>query len=77
MKFWNWIVQAAKDVWSFVWTLIGFLRDKTGKFSFKRVSGVAAFVIAVDFFFRGAWLEGLVLLGYCAVVAIIAAVTGT
>lgn len=72
-----WIVQAVKDVWNVVWAALGLLRDKSGKFSFKRVTGVAAFVIAADFFFRGAWVEGLILIGYCAVVAVVAAATGS
>ncbi len=74
---WDWIVKAAQDIYSTLWQIIGFLRDKTGKYSFKRMSGVAAFIFGVDFMFRGAVIEGLIMLGYCAFVAVFAAVTGT
>jgi len=81
MKVWAWIVQAAKDIYSFAYTEIGTVlsvfKGADKKFSWKRVTGAAAFVAGVDLLFRGGRIEGVILLGYCAVVAVISALTKT
>lgn len=74
---WLWIVQAAKDVYSLAWAILGVLRDKTGKFSFKRVSGAVALFAGLDYLARGAKWEALACGIYAGIVTIIAAVTGT
>ena len=48
MKAWAWIVQAAKDIYSFAYTEIGNLlkmfKDGSGKFSSKRLAGLLLIV---------------------------------
>ena len=74
---WDWIVQAARNVYTVAWEIIGFFRDKNGKASFKRISGRVALVAGIDFLFRGGDVEGLILVAYAAAMGILAAVTGT
>ncbi len=74
---WDWIVKAAQDIYSTVWSILSVLRDKTGKFSWKRVTGTAALIFGFDFLARGHVVEAALLLGYCAVVAIVSAASGT
>lgn len=70
-----------KAIFDFIYkevgTILGVLKGADGKYSWKRVTGAVALVAGVDFLFRGGLVEALIALGYCAVVAIVAAVTKT
>ena len=74
---WDWIVQAAQNIYKAFWEVIGFFRDKNGKTSFKRISGAVALVAGIDFLFRGGIVEGLILVAYAAAMGILSAITGT
>ena len=74
---WDWIVQAAQNIYKAFWEVIGFFRDKSGKASFKRISGAVALVVGIDFLFRGGIVEGLILIAYAAAMGILSAITGT
>ena len=55
MKAWAWLIQAAKDAYSFVYTEAGtvlkLLKDPAGKFSHKRILALAFGVAAIYFLF--------------------------
>lgn len=77
---WAWIVQAAKDIYSFVYTEVGkilaLLKDPSGKFSHKRILalgfGLLAVYLVVDP--RG-WLDFVVAAGFGIGAVILAWVT--
>ena len=71
---WKWIVQAAKDVYSFVYTEVGVVlslfKDKQKKYSWKRITGLVAIYAAIRFFAMGAWISGLCFIAYAIVIGI-------
>ena len=73
-KVWAWIVQAAKDVYSFCYTEIGTIlslfKDKSKKYSWKRITGLAALYAAVRFFAAGAWVSGTAFMAYVIVIGV-------
>lgn len=65
MKAWAWIVQAAKDVYSFVYTEAGtalkLLKDPAGKFSHKRILALGFGVMAIYLILKPrGWMDVLV-----------------
>ena len=67
---WDWIVIQ-------VGVILGVFKDKTGKYSWKRVTGAVALLAGLDYLARGAHIEAAILIGYAGVMGIISAVTGT
>jgi len=74
---WDWIVQAAQNIYKAFWEVIGFFRDKNGKASFKRISASVALIAGIDFLSRGGVVEGLILIAYAAAMGTLAAITNT
>jgi hypothetical protein len=74
MVVWNWIIQAAKDVYSFVYTeigtILGLLKDKNKKYSWKRITGIVAIYVAARFFIEGHFWSGVPFVAYAIVIAI-------
>lgn len=80
-KIFAWIIQAAKDIYSLAYNEIGailkVLKDKTGKYSWKRVTGAVAFIYALYIFMHGGVIAGIILLGYALFVVVFSAITGS
>ena len=74
---WSWIVQAVKDVWTFIWNVLGVLRDKDGKFSHKRLIALAFAVVGIFLLFHGEWWGAGISGAVVAVLAAISAITRT
>jgi hypothetical protein len=85
LKIWQWIIQSARDIYSFAYQEIGralaLLKDPQGKYSHKRIIALALIVNGL-YMSRGitSWLT-LVVPGLCivfgTVLAIYSAVTKT
>ena len=65
LKVWNWIVQAAKDVYSFVYQeggkILALLKDPAGKFSHKRILALGFGLLAIYLVVRPrGWLDVVV-----------------
>ena len=80
MKAWAWLIQAAKDAYSFVYTEAGtvlkLLKDPAGKFSHKRILALAFGVAAIYLIVhpRG-WLDFIVAAGFAIAAVVLAGVS--
>ena len=68
---WKWIVQAARDIFSFVYLVLGFFREDNGKWSWKRLTGTVTFIMTWVRLVQGEFLIFCVLLGYSGLMAIL------
>ena len=73
-RIFDWIVKAVQDIYSFIYseagTVLALLKDRRGKFSWKRVTGIIALYSAIRFFAQGAWLSGIAFMAYAIAIGI-------